>query len=128
MSPALYNQMKISALQMVPSIHYSLRRLSFTERGGTGWGWGHRWEEIECIPIAVTAALHGSASFSLHDHNGSRSSTRLATAALGQELVSWSFLTSSFFALRIIVNHWDFGGILLDSLCQLMGKALLSSF
>lgn len=28
-SPALSNQMKISVLQMVPSIHYSLRRLSF---------------------------------------------------------------------------------------------------
>lgn len=45
--------------------------------------------------------------------------------------VSWNFHTSSCFAFRTIGNHrvdWDFGGILLDSPCQLMGKALLSSF
>lgn len=131
MSPALSNQMKISALQMVPSIHYSLRRLSFAERGGTRWGWGHWWEEIECVPVAVTAVLRERATFSLCDHNGPCSSTGLAAAALGQGLVSWSFLTSSCFTLKIIVNDrigWDFGGILLDSLCRLMGKALLSSF
>lgn len=53
---------------MVPSIHYSLRRLSFAERGGTGWGWGHWWEEIECILVAVTAALHGHPYMTIMDH------------------------------------------------------------
>lgn len=68
---------------MVPSIHYSLRRLSFTARGGTGWGWEHWWEEIECVPVTVTSALHWHATFSIHDHKGPCSSTDLAAAALG---------------------------------------------
>lgn len=37
-------------------------------------------------------------------------------------------LSSSCFTLKITANHqaeWDFGGIFLDSLCQLMSKELL---
>lgn len=99
---------------MVPSIHYSLRRLSFSERGGTWWGWGHWWEEIECIPVAACAVPHGRASQPLQARNGpGRSSTSVASAALGQEWVSWNFLTSSCFTLKIFVSRRverDFGG------------------
>lgn len=82
------------------------------------------------MSVALWLSPCGRVPFSLSDQHGPRSAGS-AAAALGQRLISWTFLSSSCFTLKMIANHraeWDFGGIFLDSLCRLMSKELLSFF
>lgn len=93
---------------MAPSIHYSLRRLSFAERGGTR-GVGTLGRAPELSPRALQGPpppwdLHGPCSEWFH-----YCSTCSGVTGSGY------FLTGCSFALNIIVNRgadWDFGGFL----------------
>lgn len=93
---------------MVPSIHYSLRRLSFAERGGTR-GVGTLGRAPELSPRALQGPpppwdLHGPCSEWF----------RCCSTCSGVTGRGY-FLTGCSFALNIIVNRgadWDFGGFL----------------
>lgn len=64
------------------------------------------------MSVALWLSPCGCVPCSLSDQHGPRSAAS-AAAALGQGLISWTFLPSSCFTLKIIANHWaerDFEG------------------
>lgn len=64
------------------------------------------------LSVALWLSPCGCVPCSLSDQHGPRSAGS-AAAALGQGLISWTFLPSSCFTLEIIANHqaeWDFAG------------------